>query len=764
MRSLLSRCARLATPLLASLLFAAPALADGLIVIPPRVPDQPHLRNIPLAVKYHRVTVTVKGRVAVTEVDQVFVNPNPRRLEGTYLFPLPEGATIDRFSMWLDGKELKAELLDAAKARRVYEDIVRRAQDPALLEYSQNRLFKARIYPIEPHGEKRVRISYAEVISADNGTYAYRYPLNTEKFSSRPLQDASVKVTIEAESPIKAVFSPSHKIDVPREASKTITVGWEERNVTPNRDFLLYWRPTSKDVGISAITYRDDKDPEGTFLLVVSASDAEEQRSKRIPKDVVFVLDTSGSMAGAKMDQAKAALQYCLRSLHPQDRFAVVPFATEARRFRAELANADPVSVKAADAFVGALEARGGTAIDEALASALAFLPSAAESTRPAYVIFVTDGLPTIGESNPDRILSRTAAVKSKPRIFVLGLGNDVNTKLLDRLANQNGGTRDYVAETENIEQKVSNLYAKVANPAMTDVSITLEGVPTSAVHPRKLGDLFHGSELLVSGRYAKPGNVVIRLKGTINGEKVERVEEIRFPEKEIRNPFLPRLWGVRRVGFLLDEIRLRGENQEVKDEVVRLAKRFGIVTPYTSYLILEDEALQPGTASGPRLGGGWDTGSRSGGRDGSRPPPSGGAGGGGAADAEEDHPFADVVREAKKAKEGLNSDSGENSVTLSKNIARKRAYSGDKDDARGDVSGKKSGAMKHVSGRSFLRRSGLWWEVKLDLRKKRRVIEAFSTEYFALLEKNPAIGPVLKLGNVVLTVGAEVIEIRLPR
>ena len=433
---------------------AAPARADGLIVIRPHPPERPDVRNVPLAVKYHRVTVTVKGRVAVTDVDQVFVNHNPRRVEGTYLFPLPEGAAIDRFSMWVDGAELSAELLDAEKARGIYEEIVRRQQDPALLEYMDRALFKARIFPIEPHSEKRVRIRYAEVLPADNGTVAYRYPLNTEKFSSRPLEDVSVKVSIEDDAPITALFSPSHDVDVPETLGRSVNVGWEARNVTPDRDFLLYWRPTRKDVGLSVITHRDDDG--GTFLLVLSPTPAADLPA--MPKDVLFVLDTSGSMACKKREQARDALRFCLRSLGPEDRFGIVPFATEPRPFRDALVRAGADERSAAERFVDALEARGGTAIDDALRVGLGQLAAARTEGRPSMLFFVTDGLPTIGETDADRIVDRAKKIAQDARVFVFGVGHDVNTRMLDRLAAENRGTRDYVAETESIAEKVSNL------------------------------------------------------------------------------------------------------------------------------------------------------------------------------------------------------------------------------------------------------------------------------------------------------------------
>ena len=738
---------------------AAPALADGLIIIRPHPPERPDIRNVPLAVKYHRVTVTVKGRVAVTDIDQVFINHNPRRLEGTYLFPLPEGAAIDRFSMWIDGKETEAELLDAAKARGIYEAIVRAQQDPALLEYSERGLFKARIFPIEPHSEKRVRIRYAEVLPSDNGTVAYRYPLNTEKFSSQPLQDCSISVSIEDDAPITALFSPSHAIDIPESLGKSVRVGWEAKDVKPDKDFLLYWRPTRKDVGFSVITYRDGG--VGTFLLVLAPRPT--QDIPAIPKDVVFVMDTSGSMAGKKMEQARAALRYCLRSLGPDDRFGIVPFATEPRPFRDTLETVSQESRAAAETFVDRMEARGGTAIDDALRVALAMLKEGREdSARPAMVLFVTDGLPTIGETDADRIVERTKKAGGDARLFVFGVGNDVNTRMLDRLAQENRGTRDYVAETESIEEKVSNLYAKLARPAMTDLELRIEGVDATAVHPKALGDLFHGGELLVVGRYEKPGNAVIRLRGKVRGEPREIVEEVRLPEQAPENSFLPRLWAVRRVAYLLDQVRMNGETEETRNEVVRLAKEHGIVTPYTSYLILEDEALpatrtagRPWPTDAPRSPGFFGPGAE---ESGSAPTSGGGAGATPAPTRAEADAGDRLRRAAEDAREGGEKQSGRRSVDLSRELKDLEEFRGSRDDDAAGNAGS-SALVKHLDGKTFVSRGGVWWEHDIRLQAERTKVTAFGDAYFALLRAHPWIGKYLTLDRLVLTVDGKVYE-----
>jgi Ca-activated chloride channel family protein len=243
---------------------AAPALSDGFIVVRPRRPSRPQTRNVPLAVKYHHVDVKIRDQVAITEIDQVFVNPNGWVLEGTYIFPLPDGASISKFSMFIDGKEVKAELLERDKAREIYEGIVRRMEDPALLEYVGRRMFKARIFPIPAHGEKRLKLSYSQVLTSSAGLVEYLYPLNTEKFSSKPLESCAVNVTISGGRTIQNVYSPTHPVDVVKKSDKTIRASYEAKNVKPDTDFRLYYSQDAKDFALNLVTHKpkgEDRTP-----------------------------------------------------------------------------------------------------------------------------------------------------------------------------------------------------------------------------------------------------------------------------------------------------------------------------------------------------------------------------------------------------------------------------------------------------------------------------------------------------------------------
>ena len=323
------------------------------------------------------------------------------------------------------------------------------------------------------------------------------------------------------------------------------------------------------------------------------------------------MLDTSGSMAEAgKMEKARAALLYGIRILRPQDRFNVVSFAGEERLMETRMIPADEQGRKRGETFVQSLRPVGGTNINQAL---LVGMRQFEASNRPRTLVFMTDGLPTVGETNPTRIVENARAARiSGVRLFTFGVGYDVNTALLDKLAAENGGVADYIEPQEDIEVKVSNFFAKVNYPVLTDLQLDMAGVQTDLVYPRELPDLFRGSQITLIGRYSNAIDmdfVRLQLSGKAGGaNKNYLYNNLRFPLRASEsNDFLPRLWATRRVGWLMEQVRSNGEQKELRDEIVDLGTRYGIVTPYTSYLALEPNA-QPQeitrTSIGESVGG----------------------------------------------------------------------------------------------------------------------------------------------------------------
>ena len=690
-RLVLATCA----VVLLSLASAQAARADGFIIpVPP-----PHVvEPVPnLAVKYHRVKVTIEDQMARTDIDQVFLNESPYELEGTYIFPLPEEATISDFAMFVDQQRLSGKILNKDEARRVYESIVSRRRDPALLEYVGRNAFQASVYPIPAHGEKRVQLSYSQVLPAVEGLVHYVYPLNTERFSSRPLEEVVVSVELRWRVPIKAIYSPSHKISVERISETSARVSFEANNVTPDKDFELYYSMSSDDVGLSLLSYRESGE-DGFFLLLVAPKlAAAEQRV--VAKDVVFVLDISGSMDGKKLQQAQAALDYVLDHLNAEDRFNIVAFDTSVRTYARNL---QPVSQRAeAHRFVQNLSGGGGTNMDRALLEALAMT----QGKRPQFIIFLTDGLPTEGVTDWERIVDDVDRAAGKNvRLFTFGVGYDVNTVLLDSISQAHRGASAYVGPEQNIEEEVSAFYARIGTPLLSDLRLEADGVMLEDMYPYPLPDLFAGGQLLVAGRYREGGTAHLTLQGSVNGEERSfSYPGVRFSEQG-RQDFIPRLWATRKIGHMLAQIRLHGENKELVDGIVTLSVRYGIMTPYTSFLV--DERQEILTEAGR-------------------------------AHAAASSPLVTITAAPFAGAKAVADSQTRNELATS------------------EVGGGQEAAqLKTVANKTFVLRNGVWTDTTYDPDRMRPSSLAFaSPAYFRLLTEHPEWGKYLAVGEQVIVV-----------
>ncbi|MGA1796746.1 MAG: VIT domain-containing protein [bacterium] len=716
--------------------------ADGLIVVTP-----PHTQVLtspfPLEVTYHRVDAEIDEQAATTHIDQEFFNPSERRLEGHYLFPVPQGAVIERFSMYIDGKEVEAELLDADKARRIYEDIVRRQRDPALLEYDGLALFKVRIFPIEPRSTKRVSITYHEVLGRDDGTIAYRYPLNTEKFSSAPLKEVRLKVSIDTKDTIRNVYCTSHDAEIIRKNDHHVTVAYEAEQVKPDRDFLLYYSTDRSKIGISLLTYREEG-KEGYFLLNASPGFTEDEEIS--DKDITFVLDVSGSMAGEKLAQAKKALLFCIENLNKGDRFEVIRFATEAQTLFGDLSRTDEENRAKARRFIGDLKAIGGTNIQDALTLALAHKT---EEGRPRIIVFITDGKPTINETNEERLLDIIKkANPSRTRIFTFGIGYDLNIHLLDTITEMTKAYRTYISPEEDIEVKVSGFYQKVQSPVLTDIDVsTGKDIALFTTYPTELPDLFRGSSLTLVGRYkGEGGNTRLTIAGKVKNREKRFEFDVDFPGKDLRYAYIPALWAARRIGFLLDQIRLHGEDKELVEEITQLARHYGIVTPYTSYLIIEDELDR---AARNELDRAYQT--------------LGGIASGDKELAERSREgFLDM--KAKSGYKGVRASEEVQVLNDAWNLAQTRQGESRLSfkDSMGNTQ-QLTRQVRNIQGRAFYNTGNVWVDALLQAQKKKKQvrIQFASEQYFDLLTKEPQAAQFLSLGrNVRFTMNNQVYEI----
>ena len=757
---------------LAALAVAASAHGSGMLI--PKDESIP-----PLAIKYQRVDIDIKDAAATAKIEQVFQNSTDRDLEAVYVFPLPAGASIDDFAMYINGKRMSGELVEKDKARRIYQDIVRRMKDPGLLEQMDGNLFRVSVYPVPRNGEQKFELVYTQTLDFEAGLYRYVYPLRTAEQASKTLEDFTVSVRLRSSQPIHNVYSPSHEVGISRKNDHEAVIGFEQEQATLDRDFVLYYGIDKKDFGLNLLAHAN-AGKDGFFMMML-APRIELEKNNLIRKDITFVFDTSGSMAGKKIKQARKALDYCIRKLNDGDRFNVIRFSTDVEPFRKTLTEANEESREAALAFVADIEARGGTDIDGALAAALGM---DYDEARPKLIVFLTDGKPTIGETDTPVITGNVEkGNKTGIRVFTFGVGEEINTHLLDKIAGANGGISQYVTPDEDIEVKLSSFSDKISYPVLGDLAVSVDKMTLKQMHPAKLPDLFSGDQILLFGRYEGSGHVAIRLTGRVNGKKREFVYEATFPESSPDNGFIPRLWATRRVGYLLDEIRLHGEIAELKDEVLRLSREYGIMTPYTSYLVLETEADYdrhniPRSSHRPagrdaqkelqkQATGIWSDGAqrrRLGDKEESREKDQIAAMPLFGADEASEQGQASSVPDALSATRNaeapapgvyvrpnrqdvngyLGKKSGEQAIDLSRAIADYKSRK---------MSTHDIDTVRHVAGRIFYRVNGVWIDGNYKKTMRRQTIRFAADDYFKLVEDKPELRPFLALGQRVIVV-----------
>ena len=592
-------------------LLSAPALAQGLLIVvdPPQpVPlPRPIVLPEPAPMSYRIKELSLQARVvdqvARTQVSQSFVNTGSRQMEVSFVFPLPYDGAIDSLTFMVDGTEYEAKLLPATEARQIYESYIRRNQDPALLEWIGTGMFKTSVFPVPPGAERKVTLRYSQLLRKDHQLTDFLFPLSTAKYTSQPVEKVAFDVAIESSAEIKSVYSPTHSIEVTRSDDHHAVVKYEASNQVPTNDFRLFYDTAAGSLGASVISYRPEPNEDGYFLLLASP-EIKAATDERPAKSVIFVVDRSGSMSGKKIEQARDALKFVLNNLREGDTFNIVAYDSTVESFKPELQKYDDDTRKAAIGFVEGLYAGGSTNIDGALSTALGMIQ---DDTRPNFVIFLTDGLPTAGETNEGRIAAKVLEQnKLRTRIVSFGVGYDVNTRLLDRLSRDNFGQSEFVRPDENIEAHVSRLYGKIGSPVMSNVAVNIdleaaaaveEGQAVNRMYPKAARDLFEGEQLVMVGRYKKFGAGKVTITGKVgqDGQKMDFPAAFTEHSGDQTYAFVERLWAMRRIGEIIDEIDLSGRNEELVNELVSLSTKHGILTPYTSFLADDQPAVGGG-------------------------------------------------------------------------------------------------------------------------------------------------------------------------
>ncbi len=651
------------------------------------------------------VQVAVVGRVARVTVEEWFRNAGALLDEGNYLYPLPGEAVFSDFSLWQGDRELKGEPMDAVQARAIYEEIVRRKRDPALIELAGHGLLRARVFPIGPGETRKITLRYTQMLDRVGDAWRFRYTAGT---GAGAAASSSFRMQVDSAARFGDPYSPTHRLSTNRSDNRIeLTLA----DTTPRGDLELFLPLARNLVGMSLITSQPLGE-DGFFMLLLAPGRAE---TAAVRRDLVAVLDVSGSMSGDKLDQAKTALVQLLGTLRSGDRFRVVTFGSGVRRYTAGWTDVSADNVRAAQEWVRRVDTDGGTNIAGALTEAFAEPPA---EGGLGVVVFLTDGMATVGETSPERIADQAERGRGPFRVFAFGIGYDVNTYLLDRLTERARGVTEYIQPGGDIEQAVGSLAAKVASPVLTDLAVRADGVELYDLQPQRLPDLFGGDELVVFGRYRGAGREErsVTVIGRRGGHQERFSTAARFGSEQSGADYIQQLWAARKAGALSSEIRLHGPNPEIVSELKRLALRYGILTEYTSYLVQEPNQV----ANNRQM------------REFRAPAPEAQAG-------------ADAVERSREARKLASSLSLDAIVVTGTGRAA---------DSLAAARGERADRSRRVGGRFFVWRDSTWTDIAHGDSLRVITVAAFSDAYFALLRALPELVQPATLEPAVLVAG----------
>ncbi len=558
------------------------------------------------------VNVAILEQAATTTMDIGLNNPTHARLEAELIVPVPDGAVVRGFTFHGSGSEPTAELLPKEESRRLYDSLVAKIRDPALLEFVGFNLVRSSVFPVEPQGTQKVRLTYEHILAADGDRIDYVLPRSESVEYSVPWR---VSVSVKSKRPISTVYSPSHRLETVRAGENHVKAWVADDATTQPGPFRLSFVLEREGLSATLFAYPEPRIGGGYFLLLAGlpARPPLKGDGPTIKREVTMVFDRSGSMSGEKIEQVREAALQVLGGLEEGEAFNIIVYSEVVDFFAREPVIKDEANIEAATDYLKGIKARGGTNIYEALLEALRQKPL--DGMLP-IVLFLTDGLPTIGQTS--EVAIRDLAVKAnqyEKRIFTFGVGVDVNTPLLEKIASESRATATFVLPREDVEVKVAQVFKRLAGPVLAgpELEIVDRGGNPAAERvrdlvPSKLPDLFEGDQLILLGQYVGEVPLTFKVSGNYLGRKRTFTFTFDLEKATAKNSFVPRLWASRKIAVMIDAIRqlgadaspatIRGRGptdpriKELVDEIVRLSTEFGILTEYTAFLAREGTDL----------------------------------------------------------------------------------------------------------------------------------------------------------------------------
>ncbi|MHC4672884.1 MAG: VIT domain-containing protein [Planctomycetota bacterium] len=558
-------------------------------------------------VKINQITVgvVILEQVATTTMNISLQNPSSSRLEAELIVPVPDGAVVRGFTFQGAAQEPTAQLLPKDQAHKIYDSIVTKIKDPALLEFIGYNLIRSSVFPVQANGTQKVRLTYEHLLPAEGNRIDYLLPRSESLEYTVPWK---INVKIKNKTHISTVYSPTHKLDIKRTSPNSISLKVVSCSATAPGPFRLSYLLEKNGVTASLLTYPDPGSDGGYFLLLAGlpAKPLHLDDMPTIKREIILVIDRSGSMRGQKIKQAKEAALQILDGIDEGEAFNIISYNDQINKLADIPLLTNQTTVKQATDYINSLKATGGTNLHDALLETLSMPP--AENMLP-LVLFLTDGLPTVGQTS--EVAIRNLALKSNPhqrRVFTFGVGYNVNAPLLEKIASQTKATATFVLPDQDVEVKVAHVFKGLQGPVLTDAKLETKPrknlVRTHDVLPAQIPDLYRDDQLIVLGKYTGTQPLVFKLSGKYLGQTRTFRFSFELNNASTKNAFVPRLWASRKIAILVDAIRQLGADntsapnstdpkvKELVDEIVKLSTDFGILTEYTAFLAKEGTDL----------------------------------------------------------------------------------------------------------------------------------------------------------------------------
>jgi hypothetical protein len=539
----------------------------------------------PLEVRRHAVQVTIREQIAFVEVDQTFFNPSNQRLEGTFYFPLPAGSTISRLAMYIGDNLMEGEIAEAQRARRTFEALLIQQQDPALLEWAGGNNFKMRVFPIEARSEKRVLISYYQVLKRENGRIGFSYPLVSDSLQTHPVGKIEIKATVDSTPEILDAKTPGYKTELTA-GKNHLELSYGAEKAAPEKDFNLEYRVARGQGELVVVPYWHGRDGEGYFLMIFSPEleeiDSEKTRSSRF----VFVLDKSGGLGAQHLALGVKAVKSALAALRPGDQFGIVAYDAFARKFKKDTVAASAGNVKAAGEWLEALEALGASDLGAAWKAA-ADLAGKGQT----QMIYVGSGLSTLTSTKTGKLLAdaEKALAGHDVRVHGLSLGNVQDGQFLAELVKKYSGTVRPLGSAEDLAAHVGELLSDYGWPLYENVRMEFEGAGVNEIYPVWFPNVTAGRQLFAFGKYLNQGKATVRLTASYKDKPYAKQFAVDLAGDRANN-FVPKLWATRKIEHLQQESALADSDRAdaLVRTVIETSKRYRVMSQYTSFIVLE--------------------------------------------------------------------------------------------------------------------------------------------------------------------------------